>query len=359
MLLPVTLTGSVPAGLMGTAYIAGPLGSVIDVPRPDLGVTGTLPQDSRISTELLRGEPADPTVGTGAGLAEGRLGIPGVVLQAYLRAQEVLASEQPGCHLPWWLLAGIGKVESGHAWNGLVDADGNTLRPILGPVLNGAGGFAAIPDTDGGRWDGDPVWDRAVGPMQFIPSTWSSWGRGNPNNVYDAAQAAGRYLCAGGRDLSDSAQLAAAVFSYNHSNSYVQKVLSWARAYASGGVVPVPGTTTLPAGGAPPPRSGTLDPSRPGGSGRDVGKNPGGDPGRDPSTPDPDPTTPDPDPTTPDPDPTTPDPDPTTPDPDPTSPDPDPTSPDPDPTTPDPDPTPTPTPTPGPSGSETDPNASG
>jgi hypothetical protein len=149
------------------------------------------------------------------------------VLQAYLRAQQILATEQPGCHLPWWLLAGIGQIESGQADGGLVDAQGTTLVPILGPVLDGSNGTAVLPG------------ERAVGPMQFLPSTWALWGGGgNPNNVYDAALAAGRYLCAGGGNLSDPAQQVAAVFSYNHSDSYVQQVLSWAYAFA-GGVHPL------------------------------------------------------------------------------------------------------------------------
>ena len=119
-----------------------------------------------------------------------------------------------------------------------MDAQGNTLVPILGPMLDGTSGTAAIPMGGG--------WERAIGPMQFLPSTWSIWGGGgNPNNVYDAALAAGRYLCAGGWNLSDPAQQVAAVFSYNHSDSYVQLVLTWAYAYR-GGVSPLP-PRTLPA----------------------------------------------------------------------------------------------------------------
>ncbi|NUQ97311.1 MAG: lytic transglycosylase domain-containing protein, partial [Streptomyces sp.] len=138
----------------------------------------------------------------------GGTGLPTTVLNAYLRAQESVAQSDPGCHLPWQLLAAIGQVESGQARDGAVDANGTTYTPILGPVLDG-NGFANIGDTDHGRYDGDPVHDRAVGPMQFIPSTWETWGvDGNgdgvadPNNVYDAALAAAHYLCADGRDLS-------------------------------------------------------------------------------------------------------------------------------------------------------------
>ncbi|MBB1262460.1 lytic transglycosylase domain-containing protein, partial [Streptomyces alkaliterrae] len=150
--------------------------------------------------------PRDPDADTPRGRAEA--GIPATVLDAYKKAEKALAKERPGCNLPWQLLAAIGKVESGHASGGAVDADGNTLRPIRGPVLDG-NGFALIKDTDKGAFDGDSRYDRAVGPMQFIPSTWAGWGadgngdgKSDPNNIYDAALAAGRYLCAAGRDLS-------------------------------------------------------------------------------------------------------------------------------------------------------------
>lgn len=110
------------------------------------------------------------------GGAEGARGIPASVLAAYRRAERRIADTDPGCGLPWQLLAAIGKVESGQAGGGRVDAAGTTLRPILGPVLDG-NGFASISDTDGGAYDGDARYDRAVGPMQFIPSTWATWGQ--------------------------------------------------------------------------------------------------------------------------------------------------------------------------------------
>ena len=215
-------------------------------------VNGSLPAADQAGAQLLQsaGDPAQlaSQVGPLADLPQGPLGIPGVVLDAYLKAQQRLAGSMPNCHLDWSLLAGIGRIESGHARGGQVDANGTTLHPILGPVLDGGGGFAAIRDTDGGQWDGDPVWDRAVGPMQFIPSTWVGYatlfaghngGTPNPNNVYDSAVAAGYYLCAGGGDLHNPVERAKAVFRYNHSDQYVSTVLVWADAYASG-VTPLP-----------------------------------------------------------------------------------------------------------------------
>lgn len=181
--------------------------------------------------------------------------LPGRVLTAYRAAARSLGRSDSACHLPWTLLAGIGKVESGHAYGGAVDRTGLTLTPILGPVLDGGPGVAAIPDTDGGRWDTDKTWDRAVGPMQFIPSSWvvhgqdgNSDGDSDPNNVDDAALAAAGYLCTGDRDVRVERDRRAAVFSYNHSWDYVDLVLAWADAYADGVEVFTGTLAALPAG---------------------------------------------------------------------------------------------------------------
>ncbi|MFI7242044.1 lytic transglycosylase domain-containing protein [Streptomyces qinglanensis] len=180
-------------------------------------------------------------------------GIPATVLRAYRNAEQRLRSQDPGCGLRWELLAALGKVESGQARGGDLRSDGTTRKPILGPVLDGAG-FARITDTDGGVWDGDTRFDRAVGPMQFIPGTWRSWGadgngdgRKDPHNIHDAALAAGRYLCAGDRDLTSSAQLRAAILSYNHSGAYLRTVLAWFDFYRKGTHAVPDGEGVLPA----------------------------------------------------------------------------------------------------------------
>lgn len=180
---------------------------------------------------------ADPTTST-PGASEA--GIPATVLDAYKRAETEIRQSKPGCNLPWQLLAAIGKVESGQARGGRVDAEGTTYSKILGPVLNG-NGFASIKDTDHGVYDGDSTYDRAVGPMQFIPSTWAWAGRdGNgdgvkdPNNVYDAALAAAHYLCRFDRDMSVQSDMNAAILGYNNSQAYLNTVLSWYEYYRKG-----------------------------------------------------------------------------------------------------------------------------
>jgi membrane-bound lytic murein transglycosylase B len=178
-------------------------------------------------------EPAPPR------MPDGPLGIPGVMLDAYQRAERAMAQTQPNCHLSWSTLAGIGKIESRHAGGGRVDAAGDTLGPILGPQLDGSLDTVAIADTDRGTLDSDFGWDRAVGPMQFIPTSWRVYGTGNPNNIYDSTIAAGRYLCAGGADLLDPAQEAKAIYRYNHSVTYVSNVLRWEQGYLTG-VFPTP-----------------------------------------------------------------------------------------------------------------------
>lgn len=215
-----------------------------------------------VSPSSTPGSPSVNVPGNGVGL-------PATVLAAYQRAEASVAESDPGCHLPWQLLAAIGQVESGQARHGSVDANGTTYSPILGPVLNGEG-FANISDTDGGRYDGDAVHDRAVGPMQFIPSTWEHWGAdGNgdgvddPNNVYDAALAAAHYLCADGRDLAVPQDMDRAILGYNHSQAYLALVRAWYAHFVQGGAVTVPDRAGTPGTTAGSPLSPTGTPSAP------------------------------------------------------------------------------------------------
>lgn len=165
------------------------------------------------------------------------------MVQAYVRAVELVPEVVPGCEgLTWHVLAGIGRVESGHARGSDIDASGGTDPRIYGPRLDGSGAggnTTPIRDTDLGRLDGDEEFDRAVGPMQFIPTSWELYGRdatgdgeADPHNVHDAALGAAVHLCGFSPvDLSDPDELRLAVLRYNQSGDYADKVLAHADRY--------------------------------------------------------------------------------------------------------------------------------
>jgi len=96
-------------------------------------------------------------------------------------------------------------------------------------------GFAVVVDSDDGRLDGNDQWDRAVGPMQFLPETWTRYatdgngdGVADPHNLYDAAASAGRFLCS--LSTTRGSSPSSFVLGYNNSTSYVRSVLATADA---------------------------------------------------------------------------------------------------------------------------------
>jgi hypothetical protein len=107
--------------------------------------------------------------------------------------------------MSWTILAAIGQIES---------ADGQNMGP----------------STAG-----------ALGPMQFLPSTWAAWGingfgpPGPPDimNPFDAVPSAARMLCADGASSGTQAGLSQAIFAYNHADWYVNEVLALAGRYAA------------------------------------------------------------------------------------------------------------------------------
>jgi hypothetical protein len=151
--------------------------------------------------------------------------------------------------LPWTVIAGISKVETDHGRFGgsQIEPEGTVVPSIIGIALDGTNGTAAITDTDDGALDHDRVWDRAVGPFQFIPASWRLFGGdGNgdeiadPNNIYDAVPAVVRHLCPDGV-IGD---IGAAIYGYNNSAAYVSAVLEWAQRYTGPlavGAVPIAG----------------------------------------------------------------------------------------------------------------------
>ncbi|MFE1296542.1 C40 family peptidase [Streptomyces sp. NPDC058731] len=180
------------------------------------------------------------------GIAEGgsAADIPARMLTAYKKAVLQVGKYAPKCQgMRWPILAGIAKVESNHAVGRNIAAGGDIRPKIYGVLLNGSGqggNTTVFPDTDGGKWDGTANGERAVGPFQFLPSTWESIGKdangdrvADPHNADDAALGAAIYLCGGGRDLTQRSQLKTAILQYNHSDEYVANVLGWIDQYTA------------------------------------------------------------------------------------------------------------------------------
>lgn len=262
----IALTGLVPAGLITAATSAGAAEylpfmaaqstaqqsePVIETPEPIAAQTDAQPV-AEAEAPVPQAAPvpaaapaAPPTPELPTSAVTSPLGIPTVNVSAYKNAAEILATTQPGCGIDWTLIAGIGRVESTHANDGKADDLGQLLEPILGPRLDGTlAGNNVIADTDGGRLDGDPNYDRAVGPMQFLPGTWALYeadgngdGISDPQNLFDAALATGDYLCDGDLNLRDLGQTTQAILRYNNSMAYVANVLAWSTGYATG-IVP-------------------------------------------------------------------------------------------------------------------------
>jgi hypothetical protein len=179
-------------------------------------------------------------------------GIPAPALAAYQRGAQIIDAADKSCNIPWELIAAIGRVESDHGRYGgnTLTEDGVSKPGIYGIALNGKNGTAAINDTDGGQLDNDAVYDRAVGPMQFIPSTWQvvkvdadGDSKRNPQDMDDAALATAVYLCSGSDNLSTRKGQESAVYRYNHSQDYVNLVLRIMEAYSSGDYTAVPSGT--------------------------------------------------------------------------------------------------------------------
>lgn len=200
---------------------------------------GLLPSDDPSATPPAQQNAADTLAAWAAPLAV-RTNIPLVALEAYASAELTVSQSTPACNLRWTTLAGIGRNESNHGQinNAQLNNDGRSTPVIYGPPLDGTNNNKAIQDTDGGALDGDAVWDRAIGPMQFIPTTWKKWsadGDGNgvkdPHDIDDAALAAANYLCAGGRNLSTAEGWKSAILSYNNVEVYATNVFNAANDY--------------------------------------------------------------------------------------------------------------------------------
>ncbi|MGC5015477.1 lytic murein transglycosylase [Streptosporangium sp. DT93] len=178
--------------------LLGPGAQVVTVGRP-AGAATTRKADGAAAGKDGTGGTGDTGASTATGGRAKRVAVgrPASYLELYRRAAQVC----PG--LSWTVLAAIGQVESSHGRNN-------------GPSSAGA-----------------------QGPMQFMPATWKAYGvDGDGDGVadiwspYDAVPGAANYLCANGAGQGGR-KLEKAVWFYNHSWSYVAKVMAVSRGYAA------------------------------------------------------------------------------------------------------------------------------
>ena len=246
VVLPLALSTASPAtNVDGTlrlpqrGEVAGAEASPRTLPRPEtvVDVPGSPGQPSSVSLVSPKGT---RLVAESDG---GPHDIPATALDAYQRAATVLRAVDPACKISWTLLAAVGRVESDHGRYGgaVLGTDGVSRPAVIGLPLDGSPGIATIRDTDAGELDRDPIWDRAVGPMQFIPGTWAaagvdgdSDGTRSPHDIDDAAMAAAVYLCAGTAGLDEPAAMREALLRYNNSGAYAALVMAYERSYRTG-----------------------------------------------------------------------------------------------------------------------------
>ncbi|OBB61096.1 lytic transglycosylase [Mycobacterium sp. 852013-51886_SCH5428379] len=244
--------------IIAPLVLAGAVGASAPTPVRDNAVTPlaavapTAPKDTGASVVAVKKAPDHFQIAASTVSAPppavvvnspGNMKIPAMALSAYRNAERIMATAAPKCGVSWNLLAGIGRIESGHANGGATDASGTPVNPIYGPALDGTLPGNEVIELS--RSAGRVTYARAMGPMQFLPGTWARYasdgdgdGEADVQNLYDSTLAAARYLCSGGLNLRDSSQVMTAILRYNNSVAYARNVLSWAGGYATG-VVPV------------------------------------------------------------------------------------------------------------------------
>ena len=269
VLVPATLFSVVVSGpwVGATAPTTEPMSHAASLPAPSVPTKALVAPASVARRGVV--VPGDKLAFGGAIASASVTGIPDAALSAYQRAETVINAADRSCNISWQLIAAVGRVESDHgrANGNSLDDEGLATPGIFGIPLDGSNNTAVIRDTDAGQYDSDSRWDRAVGPMQFIPSTWSvvgvdgdGDGQRDPQDIDDAALATAVYLCSGDDDLATDAGRRAAVFRYNHSQDYVDLVLSFMDAYLEGDWASVATMSTSYAGYFVPSRALRLEP---------------------------------------------------------------------------------------------------
>jgi hypothetical protein len=188
---------------LGDSSGGGSSGGAVQAPAATGGGSQPLPEGSNGGAQFSSGgapTAANPTT-TIAPIGPAPIGVPNFIIESFEIPPFLLPIYQ-ACGteygVPWEVLAAINKIETGFGTNLNVSSAG------------------------------------AVGWMQFLPSSWETYGldangdgRKDPYNPVDAICAAAHYLKIAGAQQN----LYKAIYAYNHADWYVQEVLLYARSY--------------------------------------------------------------------------------------------------------------------------------
>src|SRR5690349_18467163 len=150
-------TALVPLAVLSAAWTASLYGVGAGTASADADGPGTLPDGTVLPAAAIE---APASVGDAlsraAAVTPGSASsIPQAALAAYQRAEAVINKADPGCSIPWELIAAIGRVESDHGrFGGNTLDDQGVARPgLYGVALNGKNNTQSIGDTDAGQYD--------------------------------------------------------------------------------------------------------------------------------------------------------------------------------------------------------------
>jgi membrane-bound lytic murein transglycosylase B len=221
-------------------------------PSPSAATAGTTPPTSTTPASAAPAAPSptfvSPTalarpadaLGPWAGRISAATGVPSVAVQAYAYAQLLVQRTYPQCHLGWTTLAGIGEVQSQHGQAGgaVLDRTGRSTPAVIGPPMDGKEGRALVADTDAGAYDGDPDYDRGMGPLLLSPGAWRQYASDadndqiqDPYDIDDASLAVARLLCEGGQDMGQLTGWTAAVGQLQPGEVFARDVFQAADSY--------------------------------------------------------------------------------------------------------------------------------